>query len=325
MTANRTSIAWTDFTVNTGRGCTKKSRGCFLCYAEGITTRWGGDFTEVTLRPKGFDDLFALSRKVQRQHEEDGLWPDGMARVFINSMTDTFHGVYEVDYIARLFAVAAQTPNLIYQVLTKEHARMRYLMNEPHFQRRVAALCEKLPSGGFVWPLSNVWLGVSTEDPKWAAIRIHALLQTTATTRWISAEPLLDPIDLKNLAVRNGSVLLDCLGGDVKAATGEIYAACPSVLDMVVVGGESGAINRRDPWDAPDDSGFARPMRLEWARDLAAQTRKHSHVSMFVKQLGSVQAHLLGLKDRKGENWDEWPGALDDLRVRAFPRYVREA
>src|SRR5690606_13125711 len=50
-------------------------------------------------------------------------------------------------------------------------------------------------------------------NQQWANIRIPALLETPAAVRWVSAEPLLGPVDL--------SPWLDC-------------------LDWVVVGGESG-------------------------------------------------------------------------------------
>lgn len=47
-----------------------------------------------------------------------------------------------------------------------------------------------------VWPLPNVWLGVSVEDQKSADERIPLLLETPAAVRFISAEPLLGPVNL---------------------------------------------------------------------------------------------------------------------------------
>lgn len=47
-------------------------------------------------------------------------------------------------------------------------------------------------------PLPNVWLGVSCEDQKTADERIPLLLQTPAAVRFVSAEPLLGPMDLLN-------------------------------------------------------------------------------------------------------------------------------
>jgi protein gp37 len=45
--------------------------------------------------------------------------------------------------------------------------------------------------------LPNVWLGVSVEDQRRADERIPDLLATPAAVRFISAEPLLGPVDLK--------------------------------------------------------------------------------------------------------------------------------
>jgi hypothetical protein len=44
--------------------------------------------------------------------------------------------------------------------------------------------------------LPNVWLGVSVENQHFADERIPLLLQTPAAVRFISAEPLLGPVDL---------------------------------------------------------------------------------------------------------------------------------
>jgi protein gp37 len=349
--ANLTSIGWTDWTVNTGRGCEHASRGCLRCYSERDDHRWGREFTTLRKRPQGFTDLLKLSRKTAR---EDG--PDRVDKVFVNSMTDTFHSFYEDEYVARLFAVAAVTPNLIYQVLTKRHARARALLNDPEFRREVhdLAALEYDRDGRFDpfrytpdhllpvhydgtagrrgrddtdwWPLRNVWLGVSVEDQHWASVRIPVLLETPAARRWISAEPLLGPVDLENLETRGA--VIDCLGGDVKdPRDGTVYTGAPATLDQVVIGGESGRVNPADPWDAPDEPregepAYARGMRLEWAQSLAAQTRRHGR-AVFMKQLGSVQARLLGLKDFKGEDWDAWPAALGHLKIREFPTYER--
>ncbi|MCD2115181.1 phage Gp37/Gp68 family protein, partial [Rhodococcus rhodochrous] len=69
-----------------------------------------------------------------------------------------------------------------------------------------------------VWPLPNVWLGVSTENQKWADVRIPILLDTPAAVRFISAEPLLGPIDLWNVNGIN-AIEPDWIGGPT-AGTG---------------------------------------------------------------------------------------------------------
>ena len=46
------------------------------------------------------------------------------------------------------------------------------------------------------WPMKHLWLGVSAEDQATADERIPLLLQTPAAVRFVSAEPLLGPVDL---------------------------------------------------------------------------------------------------------------------------------
>jgi protein gp37 len=122
------------------------------------------------------------------------------------------------------------------------------------------------------WPLPNVWLGVSVEDQQRADERIPLLLDTPAAKRFISAEPLLGPIDLGRLKIAqdpnaalycdgiNGVHFAECPveGGLEMIGKGEWHSpALPPVhpgLDWVIVGGESGP--------------GARPMHPEWARKL---------------------------------------------------------
>ena len=101
--------------------------------------------------------------------------------------------------------------------------------------------------------LDCVWLGVSVETQQWADIRIPALLDTPAVVRWVSAEPLLGPVDLTRLcpARVGGPNRTDALRPVLDVDTGAVLI--PG-LDWIVVGGESGA--------------KARPMHPQWARDL---------------------------------------------------------
>jgi protein gp37 len=139
------------------------------------------------------------------------------------------------------------------------------------------------------WPhdLFNVWLGVSAEDQHWADIRIPALLDTPAAIRWISAEPLLGPIDLTSVAG------IDALRPDWGTGTGGPHP----LLDLVVIGGESGP--------------GARPCDLAWLRSLVHQCQT-DEVPVFVKQLGAVLGREFGAGP-KGGLWECWP---EDLRVR---------
>ncbi|WP_100454668.1 DUF5131 family protein [Mycobacteroides abscessus] len=241
---DKTGIEWTDATWNPVTGCDKVSPGCDHCYAETFAERWRG--TRGHYFETGFD--------VQLRPDKLDLplrWTKPR-RIFVNSMSDLFHDSVPDAYIARVFAVMALAPQHTFQVLTKRHGRMRSLLSSDDFRSEVtqtfvgwAVEDLSLKTGhlesatGDWWPLPNVWLGVSAEDQKRADLRIPALLDTPAAVRFVSAEPLLGPIDLHG----------DPIGKDSVFWIGH--------LDWVIVGGESGP--------------GARPMHPDWARSVRDQ------------------------------------------------------
>lgn len=171
-----------------------------------------------------------------------------------------------------------------FQVLTKRHARMRSLLSDSGFAREMwdrLGIVEYPEVPDEVWPLPNVWLGVSTEDQKWADIRIPALLETPAAVRFISAEPLIGPITLSADAI------------------GRYYGGDPREdergLDWVIVGGESGR--------------GARPMHPDWARSLRDQCTS-AGVPFLFKQWGGRTPKANG-RDLDGRTWDEYPDSED--------------
>ena len=202
-------------------------------------------------------------------------------RIFVNSMSDLFHDDVPDSFIGAVFDVMAQCPQHTFQILTKRHARMRSLLNKwatqvpddlPQYKAAFRA------HGGLwsmvkQWPLPNVWLGVSTENQQWADIRIPALLGTPAAVRFISAEPLLGPIDLTRLdAKAKGQPLMVYDAVNRRYGVPGLWQAPMSVrLDWVIVGGESG--------------GGARPMHPDWARSLRDQCTT-ANVPFLFKQWG---------------------------------------
>ena len=116
------------------------------------------------------------------------------------------------------------------------------------------------------WPLPNLWLGVSVENQQWADIRIPALLDTPAAIRWISAEPLLGPIDLTNVGT------LNVLRGDSTGHENGLHWVDGPTLNWVVAGGESGP--------------GARPAHPDWFRGLRDQCAT-ANVPFFFKQYGA--------------------------------------
>ncbi|MFJ3021447.1 DUF5131 family protein [Streptomyces tendae] len=258
---DHTTIEWTDRTWNPVTGCTKVSPGCDNCYAETIAHRFAGS----KAFPNGFDVTQHDARISQPLR-----WKKP-ARVFVNSMSDLFHADVPAEFIARVFAVMALTPQHTYQVLTKRPGRMRSLLSNREFLALVDDHREQLQPGcgDFAWPLLNVWLGVSVENQKWADIRIPALLETPAAVRFLSCEPLLGPIDLKQAVRTMGSER----GHGLTASFVHAGGCCRKFhgIDWVIVGGESGP--------------KARAMHPEWARSLRDQCAS-ADVPFFFKQWG---------------------------------------
>lgn len=112
--------------------------------------------------------------------------------VFVNSMSDLFHARVPERFIRDVFGVIADTPQHTYQVLTKRARRLRRLADE------------------LDWP-ANLWMGVSVENSE-QLTRTDDLRAVGAAVRFISAEPLLGPLDGLDL----------------------------SGIDWVITGGESG-------------------------------------------------------------------------------------
>jgi protein gp37 len=210
-----------------GHWCVKITTGCKNCYSSGQQKPYltqleftAGNRAKVKL----FLEERALAEVLRRRKPTRYFWCD---------MTDMFLEDYPVEWIDRCFEVMAKTPQHTHMVLTKRAERMR---------QYIWRLADSTP-----WPYPNVWLGVSAENQACADERIPLLLAAPAAVRFISAEPLLGPLDLSRYL---------------------------SGIDLVIIGGESGS--------GPD----VRRMDLDWARSLIHQCRQ-CRVAAFFKQAGS--------------------------------------
>jgi protein gp37 len=187
--SERSRIEWTSASWNPATGCGEVSPGCAHCYAKTFAERFRG----VPGHP--YEQGFDLR-----------LWPERLELplrwgkpklVFVNSMSDLFHERIPVEYVQAVFDVMRRADHHVFQVLTKRHERL-------------AELAPLLP-----WP-ENVWIGVSIENRRFVH-RADYLREVPAAVRFISAEPLLGPLE----------------GLDI---TG---------MDWLIAGGESGPGHRR--------------------------------------------------------------------------------
>ena len=178
--ADKSSIEWTEATWNPTTGCDRTSPGCDNCYALTLAKRlkamgvakYQNDGDERTSGP-GFaltlhDDVLSVPMR----------WRDGRM-IFVNSMSDLFHPSVPIEFIERVFAVIASTPQHRYQVLTKR-------------SKRLAEVASRLS-----WP-DNLWMGVSVETDRYL-FRVDHLRTVDAAVRFLSCEPLLGPLDDLNL------------------------------------------------------------------------------------------------------------------------------
>lgn len=265
--ARESKIEWTHATFNPWRGCTKISPGCTHCYAEVLAKRnpgvlgvWGPKGTRVVAS----DSYWRQPLKWDREAREAGE----RRRVFCCSLADVFEDRPElVEPRGRLLELIQHTPSLDWLLLTKR-------------PEDVIRLWDQAAPTGMIYPMPNVWMGVSVENQAFADERIPILLRIPAAIRFLSVEPLLGPIECD-------------LSG----------------IDWCIIGGESGHGAR------PCDLAWVRSIRDQCqAAGIACFIKQ---LGGFPMDYDSPPGGLaVQFRDSKGGDWSEWP---EDLRVREYP------
>lgn len=196
-----TSIEWATKVWNPVTGCDRVSPGCDNCYALTMAARlkaMGQAKYQADGDPRTSGPGFGLT--VHPAELDTPLRWRKPQRVFVNSMSDLFHPDVPDEFIGSVWATMSQADRHIFQILTKRPQRMA----------DVLARWAATPGGAYggpiwrdhqlrwneskTWPLPNVWLGTSIESNRYA-FRADYLRATPAAVRWISAEPLLGPLD----------------------------------------------------------------------------------------------------------------------------------
>lgn len=218
MAAN-SQIGWTDHTFNFWWGCTKVSEECRHCYIEaimkraGIAAPFGGP-----IRTKNWSTPLRWHRKAARDRVR--------RRVFTCSMSDFFHPGADA-WRAEAWQLIAECRNLDWLILTKRPEQV--------------STC--LPSDWGGQGYRHVWLGVTCGHSD-SYERVSRLIEIPAAVRFVSAEPLLGPLDLR--------------------------AYLPQI-DWVITGCEQAARKKR------------RVMKLDWVRDIDRQCQQ-TDTAHFFKQ-----------------------------------------
>lgn len=161
--AQQSTIEWTESTWNPVTGCSKISPGCLNCYAERMAKRL------KLMGQQNYRNGFQLTLH-DHVVEQPLRWKKPQV-IFVNSMSDLFHGHVPLEFIQRVFSVMEQAHWHQFQVLTKRAPRLAQI------------------AGSLPWP-ENVWMGVSVETPKYKT-RIDELRKVPAAVRFLSLEPLL--------------------------------------------------------------------------------------------------------------------------------------
>ena len=255
------------------------SAGCKHCYAETWAKRLGKDF---------------WGSRADRRELSSGYWKQpfvwdaaaaatgARSRVFCASMGDVFEDRRDLDdRRQRLWKLIEGTPHLDWLLLTKRPENIA-----------------KLAPWTAEWP-QNIWLGTTAENQRWLDKRLPHLLSANAKIRFLSCEPLLGTVDLREWAEFT-------------------KMNCQPFVDWVIGGGESGH--------------GARPMSPEWTRSLrdqcvalgirfhfkqwgnwrpAAAEDRGSWKVLFLSDGSRITVVNVGKKDAgrllDGQAWDEFP------------------
>lgn len=207
-----TKIGWCHHTHNHWQGCSHRSPGCKFCYAETLMDKrykrveWGAGKPRLRSKKATRQRPYTWNRNAQKL----GI----RQRVFAASLSDVFDEEVDQSWRAELFEMVRETTCLDWLMLTK----------------RPENIVDMLPPD---WDdgWDNVWLGTSCENQEMTDLRVPILSAIPAKIRFVSAEPLIGPVQLPE----------------------------KHNIDWVIAGGESESLAN------------ARPMNIDWARSLRDQ------------------------------------------------------
>lgn len=260
--SENSKIEWCDSTWNPWEGCQKVGPGCDHCYAETRNARFGGG-TAVNWGPGAPRRRTSATnwRKPlawNAAHEQFFAAHGRRQRVFCASLADVFDNAVNPMWRVDLFELINNTPNLDWLLLTKRIGNAREM---------ISGALGRIMRDEREWPWPNVWLGATIVNQAEADRDIPKLLATPARVCFLSMEPLLGPIDIKDFLT---DAYPNCAGFAPSARYEESYCdACAGhkhdpihvaphgKVDWVIAGGESGH--------------GARPMHPDWARSLRDQ------------------------------------------------------
>lgn len=241
MSENST-IEWCHHTFNPWIGCTKVGPGCDNCYAEADfdkrrhVVQWGAGQP----RKRTAMSTWAMPLRWNAKAERLGV----RYRVFCASLADVFDNEVPAEWRHDLFDLIERTPHLDWLLVTK----------------RIGNVRQMIPDRWSVCMPPNLWLGITVVNQAEADRDIPKLLGLKVSVRFLSMEPLLGHVDLRDPPNDIGEPRYSYMDAELD-----------SRIHWVIVGGESGP--------------KARPMHPLWARALRDQCAE-AGVPFLFKQWG---------------------------------------
>jgi protein gp37/ParB-like chromosome segregation protein Spo0J len=232
-------ISWAAWSWNPVTGC---NHGCPYCYARELATK----ASYAASYPVGFTPLFhheRLDAPVNTAYHPADVEADPRrGRVFVCSMADLFGRWVPDEWIDAVFLAAGNAPQWEYLFLTKFPGRYRKLTIPP-----------------------KMWAGASVDRQYRVSTVERDMPEVDAAVRWLSIEPLLEPLVFDDL----------------------------SWCDLVVIGAQTATNQPDGPVDA-----FAPPM--QWVSDIVAQADV-AGVPVYLKPnlLGDVHPQAPGMTLRQ--------------------------
>jgi len=317
----KTKIPYCDYTWNPVTGRTHDGAGCDQCWARSLhEMRHKAHLNGNKMAPQYAHPFNFIQLHKERLTEPIKIRKPSKIAVCLGG--DLFHDDVPDSFIEQVYVVMALCPQHTFQVLTKRPERRRKwyagldgedgegwrsAVVEGCAQNLFATLYPEHAKNVDEWlavnlPLKNVWEGVSVWGQSSADEFIPLLLQTPSAIKWVSAEPILGPIEFSRIVMPD--------------------------LDWWVVGGESGP--------------HARPCDVAWIRSMVEQckvagvacfVKQLGAVPMEseVNWRGRAMTRLLSARNARrvpddmvpllyrataGADPSEWP---TDLQIREFP------
>ncbi len=281
----KTKIQWCDATWSPWIGCTPVSLGCANCYAARSTparvfgVKWGK----------------YQKRRPTKHWETPRKWnrdaKPGM--LIFPSLCDPFDSEVNWEWRSELYSLVVETPNLVWLLLTK---RPGNIMRDIR-----------------LWPIgtipNNVWLGVSVENQEMADVRLPVLASINHPNRFVSFEPLLEPITVGQfpftwaiIGGESGPNARPCDLYDIRW----VKKQCEQRHIPVFVK----QLGSNPVCGCPN---FVQVTEFEWRHEEACELCDGTEIVPY--RYGGRP-----LRHKKGGDPDEWP---EDLRVREMPTSLR--